>query len=69
MWDTTATRPKAEGGLQTYNIPLFLVTLTCNEKASEIFELTNLVHVIIRVEACRAQGGMTQCFNCQRFGQ
>jgi hypothetical protein len=26
----TATQPKSEGGLQTYNIPLLLVTLTHN---------------------------------------
>jgi hypothetical protein len=62
------TRPKAEDGLQTCNIRLFLVTLARNEKASEIFKLTNLGHVVVRAEAYRAQGWMTHCFNCQRFG-
>jgi hypothetical protein len=63
-----ATRPKAELGLQTYNIPLFLVTPTSNEKVSEIFELTNIGHFIVRVETYRGQGDMTKCFNFQRFG-
>jgi hypothetical protein len=64
----TATRPKAEGGLQSYITPLFSATLARNEKPSEIFNVTNLGHVIVRVEAYRAQGGMTPCFKCQRFG-
>jgi hypothetical protein len=55
----TVTRPKAEGGPQTHNILLFLVTLACNEKATEIFTLTNLGHIIVRVEAYKSQGRMT----------
>jgi len=34
----------------------------------EIFKLTNLGRVIIKVEAYRAQGRLTQCYNCQKFG-
>jgi len=64
----TATRPKSEGDLAAYNIPVFLVTLTRNKKASEIFKLTNLGHVIVRVEAYKAQSEMTQDLNCKRFG-
>jgi hypothetical protein len=64
----TVTRQKAEGGLQTYNISLFLVTLARNEKATEIFKRIYLGHVIVRVEAYKSQGGMTRCINCQRFG-
>jgi hypothetical protein len=63
----TATQPEAEGGLQTHNIPLFLVTLARNEKGSEIFKLTNFGHVIIRFGTYKAQGGTIQCLNCQRF--
>jgi len=33
----TATQPQTKGSLQTYIIPLFLVTLTRNENALEIF--------------------------------
>jgi hypothetical protein len=65
----TVTRPEAEGSLQTHNIPLFLVTLALNEKAAEIFKLTNIGHIIMRGEAYKSQDGMTQCFKCQRFGQ
>jgi len=61
------TQPKPQVGLQTYNIPLFLVTLMGNEKALEILKLTNLGHVIIRVKAYRTQSSLTQCFNCQKF--
>jgi hypothetical protein len=64
----TTSRPQPQGGLQTINIPLFLVTITRNEKAMEIFKLTNLNHVIIKVEAYRNQGGLTRCHNCQNFG-
>jgi hypothetical protein len=42
------------------------MTVARNEKATEIFKLTNLGHVIIRVEAHKSQGGMTHCFNYQR---
>lgn len=41
----TAIRPQAEGGLQTFNIPLVLMTLTRIEKALEIFKLTNIEHI------------------------
>jgi len=50
------------------NLPLFLVTLPRNDKAQEIFQLSSLNHVIIKVEAYRAQTGLTQCYNCQQFG-
>jgi len=42
----TSTRPQA-----TKALPLFLVTLPRNEKSKEIFKLTSLSHVIIKVEA------------------
>jgi hypothetical protein len=35
------------------------MTLTQNEKAMEIFELTKLGHIVIRAEAYKAQGGLT----------
>jgi hypothetical protein len=64
----TANRPSPEGGSHSINLPLFLVTLTRSSKSQEIFKLNSLCHIMIRVEAYRAQNGLTQCFNCQQFG-
>jgi hypothetical protein len=57
-----------QGDIQT-NIPLFLVTLTLNEKSLEIFTLSSLSHIIITVEAYRTKAGLTQCCNVQNFSQ
>jgi hypothetical protein len=38
-------------------------------KFQEIFRLPSLCHIAIRVEAYRAQSGLAQCQNCQKFGQ
>jgi hypothetical protein len=64
----TANRPSPEGGSDSINLPLFLVTLTRSPKSQEICKLKSLCHIVIRVEAYRAQNGLTQCFNCQQFG-
>jgi hypothetical protein len=64
----TSKRPTKEGGTQVANLPLFLVTLPRTEKSHTIFKLTNLCNIIIKVEAYRAQTGLTQCYNCQQFG-
>jgi hypothetical protein len=37
-------------------------------KAQEIFRVPSLCHIAIRVDAYRAQNGLTQCHNCQQFG-
>jgi hypothetical protein len=64
----TASRPSPEGGNYTLNLPLFLVTLPKDAKSPEIFKLTSLCHIVVRVEAYRTQNALTQCFNCQKFG-
>jgi hypothetical protein len=64
----TASRPSPEGGSRTSNLPLFLITLTRNPKSQEIFQLTSICHIMVRVEAYRAQNALTQCYNCQKFG-
>jgi hypothetical protein len=46
-------------------LPLFLVTLPRTAKSQEIFKLSSLYHISIRVEA---YSGLTQCHNCQLFG-
>jgi hypothetical protein len=59
----TSTRPQAFA-----NLPLFLVTLRRNRKSQEVFKLASLSHVIIKVEAYRAQTGLIKCYNYQKFG-
>jgi hypothetical protein len=49
------------------NLPLFLITLPRNENSQDIFKLTGLCHISIRVEAYKNQTGLTQCYNCQKF--
>jgi hypothetical protein len=44
------------------------VTLPRTENSKNIFKLTNLCNMIIKVEAYRTQNGLTQCYNCQQFG-
>jgi hypothetical protein len=43
------------------------VTLYHKEKSPQISNLTNLSHVIIKVEVYRAQLNLVQCYNCQQF--
>jgi hypothetical protein len=64
---TSTRRSPSEGSLRR-NLPLFLITLPRTAKSQEIFCLTGLCHITIRVEAYRAQSGLTQCHNCQQFG-
>jgi hypothetical protein len=64
----TATRQSHPEGTTTINIPLFLITLPRTAKSQEIFGLPSLCHISIRVEHYKAQNGLTQCHNCQKFG-
>jgi hypothetical protein len=49
-------------------LPLFLVTLPRTQKSQEIFRLSSLCHICIKVEAYKSKSFLTQCFNCQKFG-
>jgi hypothetical protein len=64
----TTTRRTSPEGSSTPNLPLFLITLPRTAKSHDIFRLTNLCHIAIRVEVYKAQNGLTQCYNCQQFG-
>jgi hypothetical protein len=64
----SASRLSTSEGSVPQNLPLFLITLPRTEKSQEILRLTALWHLAIRVEAYRAQRGLTQCHNCQQFG-
>jgi hypothetical protein len=48
------------------NLPLFLITLPRSEKSLEIFKLTSLRYISIKVEAYKSQSGLTQCHNCKQ---
>jgi hypothetical protein len=65
---TTAKRPTPEGEVTHISVPFFLVTLAWNQKTPEIFKLTGLCNIVMKVEAYASQNGLTQCYNCQRFG-
>jgi hypothetical protein len=49
-------------------LPLSLVILTRITKSQEIFQLNSLIHIILKVELCRAQTGLGQWCNLQNFG-
>jgi hypothetical protein len=63
---TTCRSPPEEPKI--LNLPLFLVTLPRTAKSQKIFQLPNLCHIAIKVEAYRAQSALTQCHTCQQFG-
>jgi hypothetical protein len=64
----TAKYPTPDKWITRISLPLFLVTLARSQQAPEIFKLTPLCNIIKKVEAHRSQKGLTQCYNCQRFG-
>jgi hypothetical protein len=64
----TVTRRSTPEESKIINLPLFLVTLPRTAKSQEIFRLSSLCHIAIRVEAYRALNALTQCHNCQQFG-
>jgi hypothetical protein len=64
----TTTSQSTSERAQTTNLPLFLIMLSRTSKSQEIFKLTALCHIAVRVETYRAQNGLTQCHNCQQFG-
>jgi hypothetical protein len=55
------TRRSNTEGPSTGNVPLFLITLHRTSKFHEIFRLTGLCHISIKVEAYRAQSELTEC--------
>jgi hypothetical protein len=64
----TFTRRSPSDEKTRRNLSLFLITLPRTAKSQEILNLRNLCHISIKVEAYRAQTGLTQCHNCQQFG-
>jgi hypothetical protein len=64
----SATHQSPAEGTSTVNLPLFLITLLRTSKTQEIFRLRSICHIAIRAEAYKTQTGLTQCYNCQKFG-
>jgi hypothetical protein len=62
----STSRRSPEGTPAT--LPLFLVTLAKTIKSQEIFKLSSLCHIAIKVEAYKSQNPLTHCYNCQTFG-
>jgi hypothetical protein len=50
------------------NFPLFLITLVRNQKSLDIFKISSLCNIIVKVEVYKSESGLTQCYNCQLFG-
>jgi hypothetical protein len=48
------------------NTPLCLITLPRTSKSHEIFQLTSLCHIPIRIEGHKTQTGLKQSYNCQQ---
>jgi ribosomal protein S27E len=64
----TVICPIHEGGSKTVNLPLFLITLPWYDRNQEILKLNSQSHTVIKIEAYRAQTGLTQCYDCKQFG-
>jgi hypothetical protein len=64
----TTTRRSPSQDPEHAKLPLYFITLPRTVKSQDIFKLTGFCHISIRVEACRNQHGLTQCYNCQKFG-
>jgi hypothetical protein len=63
----TTSRRTPNGQTHVETLPLFLVTLTRKAKSQDIFKLNCLNHIIMKIELCRAQTGLAQCYSCQNF--
>jgi hypothetical protein len=64
---SAASRSPAEW-TSTVILPLFLITIPRMSKSQEIVKLASLCHTAIRVESYKPQTGLTQSYNCQKFG-
>jgi hypothetical protein len=56
----TTTRRSPSENPENSELRLFLITLPRTEKCQDVFRLTSLCHISIKVEAYRNQNGLTQ---------
>jgi hypothetical protein len=52
----------------TISLPLFLVFLSSSQKSQQVFTLTSLCSLIIKVKTYTIQRSLKQCYICQWFG-
>lgn len=57
-----------EGNIIIKKFPLFLVDMNQKENNKEIFNIKNLLHCKVTVEAPKQVRGIPQCINCQQLG-
>jgi hypothetical protein len=62
-----STTRRSQGSTSTI-LPLFLITLAKSEKYHEIFKLTSLCYIAIKIELYKSRSGLTQCHNLQQSG-
>jgi hypothetical protein len=63
----STSRGSSEGTTHI-TLPLFLVTLPRTTKSRDLFKLSNLCHISMKVESYKSQNALTQCYNCLKFG-
>jgi hypothetical protein len=61
-----STTCRSQGSAST-SLPLFIITLPRPEKSHEIFKLTSLCYIAIKVEPYKSQTGLTQWHDCEQF--
>jgi hypothetical protein len=49
--EMTAKRPYPEGKVTLISLPLFLITLVRNQKSLDIFKISSLCKIIVKMEA------------------
>jgi hypothetical protein len=63
-----STVRRSPEGPTNITLPLFLAALPRTTKSSELFKLSTLCHISIKVEAYKSHNILIQCFNYQKFG-
>jgi hypothetical protein len=64
----TVKSPSPEGEVTLVSLHLFFITLVRNQKSLDIFKISSLCNIIVKVEAYKFKSDLTQCYNCQSFG-
>jgi hypothetical protein len=55
-------------GSTSVTVPLFLVTLPRTAKSQDVFKLSSLCRISVKIEVYKSQNALTHCYNCQKFG-
>jgi hypothetical protein len=63
-----STARRSPEGTTHITLPMFLVTLPRTTKSQDLYKLSTLCHISIKVESYKSQNALTQCYNCQKFG-